>query len=179
MTPIFTSFLAGLMALSALLAVPAMAAGSSDGSSAAEVSTATNDEAKAMVDEGSSDGSSAAETSTATYDEAKAMVDEGSFVVALPNLIALTKADAKNADAWNLLGFTYRKLGKLKKSDAAYLTVLSINPDHLGALEYQGELFITLGKLDQAKANLAKLQALCGTCEQAQDLKAALKAAGA
>jgi len=151
MTYIFTSFLAGLMALSTLLAVPALAAGSSDGSSAAAPS----------------------------YEEAKAMVDEGNFVAALPNLIALTKADAKNADAWNLLGFTYRKLGQLDDSDAAYLTVLSINPDHLGALEYQGELFITTGKLDQAKANLAKLQGLCGTCEQAQDLEAALKAAGA
>jgi len=152
MTQIFTSFLAALMALSTLLAVPALAAGSSDGSSA---------------------------LSSASYDEAKAMVDEGNFVAALPNLIALTKADAKNADAWNLLGFTYRKLGQLADSDAAYLAVLSINPDHLGALEYQGELFITTGKLDEAKANLAKLKALCGTCEQAQDLEAALKAAGA
>ena len=152
MTYIFSSFLAALMALSTLLAVPALAAGSSDGSST---------------------------LSSASYDEAKAMVDEGNFVAALPNLIALTKADAKNADAWNLLGFTYRKLGQLEDSDAAYLTVLSINPDHLGALEYQGELFITTGKLDEAKANLAKLQALCGTCEQAQDLEAALKAAGA
>ncbi len=149
---IFSSFLAALMALSTFLAVPALAAGTSDGSSA---------------------------TAAASYAEAKAMVDEGNFVAALPNLIALTKADAKNADAWNLLGFTYRKLGQLEDSDAAYLTVLSINPDHLGALEYQGELFITTGKLDEAKANLAKLQALCGTCEQAQDLEAALKAAGA
>ncbi len=152
MTYIFSSFLAALMALSTFLAVPALAAGTSDGSSA---------------------------TAAASYAEAKAMVDEGNFVAALPNLIALTKADAKNADAWNLLGFTYRKLGQLEDSDAAYLTVLSINPDHLGALEYQGELFITTGKLDEAKANLAKLQALCGTCEQAQDLEAALKAAGA
>ena len=152
MTYIFSSFLAALMALSTFLAVPALAAGTSDGSSA---------------------------TAAASYAEAKAMVDEGNFVAALPNLIALTKADAKNADAWNLLGFTYRKLGQLEDSDAAYLTVLSINPDHLGALEYQGELFITTGKLDEAKANLAKLQALCGTCEQVQDLEAALKAAGA
>lgn len=152
MTYIFSSFLAALMALSTFLAVPALAAGTSDGSSA---------------------------TAAASYAEAKAMVDEGNFVAALPNLIALTKADAKNADAWNLLGFTYRKLGQLEDSDAAYLTVLSINPDHLGALEYQGELFITTGKLDEAKANLAKLQTLCGTCEQAQDLEAALKAAGA
>jgi len=152
MTYIFSSFLAALMALSTFLAVPALAAGTSDGSSA---------------------------TAAASYAEAKAMVDEGNFVAALPNLIALTKADAKNADAWNLLGFTYRKLGQLDDSNTAYLTVLSINPDHLGALEYQGELFITTGKLEEAKANLAKLHALCGTCEQAQDLEAALKAAGA
>jgi Flp pilus assembly protein TadD len=152
MTYIFSSFLAALMALSTFLAVPALAAGTSDGSSA---------------------------TAAASYAEAKAMVDEGNFVAALPNLIALTKADAKNADAWNLLGFTYRKLGQLEDSDAAYLTVLSINPDHLGALEYQGELFITTGKLDEAKANLAKLHALCGDCEQAEDLAKALKAAGA
>ena len=151
MTFLYNGFLAGLIALSSLVALPATAAGTSDGSSAAAPS----------------------------YAQAKALVDEGNFVAALPNLIALTKADAKNADAWNLLGFTYRKLGQLEDSDAAYLTVLSINPDHLGALEYQGELFITTGKLDQAKANLVKLQALCGTCEQAEDLEAALKAAGA
>ena len=153
MAHIFSSFLAGLMAVFSLLAMPAMAAGTSDGSSET--------------------------ASVSAYDEAKAMVDEGNFAAALPKLLTLTKAEAKNADAWNLLGFTYRKLGQLNDSDAAYLTVLSIKPDHLGALEYQGELFITTGKLDQAKANLAKLQALCGTCEQAQDLEAALKAAGA
>jgi hypothetical protein len=42
-----------------------------------------------------------------------------------------------------------------------------------------GDNYASTGKLDQAKANLAKLQALCGTCEQAQDLEAALKSAGA
>lgn len=153
MAHIFSSFLAGLMALFSLLAVPAMAAGTSDGSSET--------------------------ASVSVYEEAKAMVDEGNFAAALPKLIALTKDEAKNADAWNLLGYTYRKLGQLDDSDSAYLTVLSINPDHLGALEYQGELFITTGKLDQAKANLAKLRALCGRCEQAKDLEAALTAAGA
>lgn len=151
---IFSSFLIGMLTFLSLLALPVMAAGTSDGSS--------TDSATLSV-----------------YDEAKAMVDEGNFAAALPKLVNLTKTDARNADAWNLLGFTYRKLGQLDDSDSAYLTVLSINPNHLGALEYQGELFITTGKIDQAKANLEKLKGLCGSCEQAEDLEKALKAVGA
>jgi len=149
-------FLSALMivgiAFIGLLAAPGMAAGTSDGSS---------------------------ETAAAPYDEAKAMVAEGSYAAALPKLVGLTQNDPKNADAWNLLGFTYRKLDQLEDSDAAYLKVLAINPNHLGALEYQGELFITQGKIDAAKANLVKLQGLCGDCEEAEDLAKSLKAAGA
>ncbi len=154
MAHIFSSFLIGLMAVSSFMVAPVMAAGTSDGSSTASATVSV-------------------------YDEAKAMVDEGNLVAALPKLENLTRVDAKNADAWNLLGFTYRKLGQLDDSSAAYLTVLSINPNHLGALEYQGELFITTGKIDLAKANLEKLKGLCGTCEQAEDLEKALKAVGA
>ena len=128
--------------------------------------------------EGTSDGSSSSATAP-SYAVAKATVDGGNYATALPMLIAITKADARNADAWNLLGFTYRNLNQLDASNAAYLKVLTINPNHLGALEYQGELFITQGKIDAAKANFAKLQALCGACEEAGDLEKALKAAGA
>ncbi len=151
MSHVFNKFLAGLLVVSALHALPVFAAGTSDGSSSAE----------------------------ATYPDAKAAVDAGKFAEALPMLQMLVKDNAKDADAWNLLGFTYRKLGQLDDSDAAYLKVLAINPNHLGALEYQGELFITTGKIDLAKANLVKLQGLCGTCEQAEDLEKALKAVGA
>lgn len=154
MAHLLSSFLVGILTVFSFMMAPAMAAGTSDGSST-EAATVS------------------------VYDEAKAMVDEGNFAAALPKLVNLTKMDAQNADAWNLLGFTYRKLGQLDDSDKAYLTVLSINPDHLGALEYQGELFITTGKIDLAKANLAKLKALCGTCEQADDLEKALQAVGA
>ena len=127
---------------------------------------------------GTSDGSSAEATTAPGYAVAKATVDSGNYAAALPMLVAITKADAKNADAWNLLGFTYRNLNQLDASNAAYLKVLTINPNHLGALEYQGELFITQGKIDAAKANFAKLQGLCGSCEEVEDLEKALKAAG-
>ena len=128
---------------------------------------------------GTSDGSSTAAATAPTYDEAKALVDAGNYTAALPLLASITKADAANADAWNLLGFTHRMLGQMDDASKAYLVVLKINPNHLGALEYQGEMFAQTGKLDLAKANLAKLKGLCGNCEQVGDLEKALQAAGA
>ncbi len=128
--------------------------------------------------EGTSDGSSTEAASEDVYAEAKALVDTGNFVAALPILINLTKVDDQNADAWNLLGFANRMLGNKDDSAAAYLTVLAINPDHLGALEYQGELFLETGKPDLAKANLDRLKGLCGGCEEAEDLEKAIQAAG-
>ena len=135
--------------------------------------------------DGSSDGSSSSSASSSkssaapSYAVAKATVDSGNYAAALPMLVAITKSAPGNADAWNLLGFTYRNLNQLDASNAAYLKVLTINPNHLGALEYQGELFITQGKIKDAEANFAKLQGLCGACEEAGDLEKALKAAGA
>ena len=128
---------------------------------------------------GTDDGSSETAAIAADYDEAKAMVAAGNFVAALPALMTLTAEDARNADAWNLLGFTHRKLDHLDDSAAAYLTALTLNPDHLGALEYQGELFLQTGQPDLARANLTRLQGLCGDCEEYLDLAEAIEAAGA
>ncbi len=127
---------------------------------------------------GTSDGSSTASSTESSYADAKAMVDAGKFKDALPALQMITQDDPKNADAWNLLGFTHRMLGHMDDASKAYLVVLKINPNHLGALEYQGELFLKTGKPDLAKANLAKLKALCGNCEQFGDLDKAISAAG-
>jgi len=37
-----------------------------------------------------------------------------------------------------------------------YTAALELTPKHLGALEYQGELFIALGDLESAAQNLEK-----------------------
>ena len=127
---------------------------------------------------GTSDGTTAA-TSEASYTEAKATVDAGNYTAALPMLVMLTKDTPQDANAWNLLGFTHRKLGQMDEAAKAYAVALKINPKHLGTLEYQGEMYIQTGKLDLAKANLAKLKSICGNCEEYGDLEKALSAAGA
>jgi Flp pilus assembly protein TadD len=112
---------------------------------------------------------------TTEYDTAKALIkDKQDYEAALPILVALTEAQPDYADAWNLRGFANRKLGHMDEAAAAYETALKLNPEHKGALEYQGEMFIQTGKMEQALANLVKLQSLCGDCEEAQDLQKAL-----
>ena len=81
-----------------------------------------------------------------------------------------------NADAWNYLGFSSRKLGKYEESEVAYKKALYINPDHVGALEYYGELHLTLKRPEKAKALLAKLKTLCTlNCKEMKQLEAAIK----
>lgn len=84
-----------------------------------------------------------------------------------------------HADLYNLLGFAYRKTGDYARAEVNYAKALRLDPNHLGALEYQGELFIETGRMDQARQNLIRLTALCPTgCEELDDLREAIKAKG-
>lgn len=84
-------------------------------------------------------------------------------------------ATNQHADVYNLLGFSYRKSGDFKQAATFYAKALDFDATHKGALEYQGEMFVELGEIDKAKANLVKLTALCPTgCEEREDLEKAI-----
>ena len=125
---------------------------------------------------GSSDGSS--DEGTSAYAQAQTAIAAKDYAAAVPILTGLTRQKPRNADAWNLLGFSSRKLGDFDTAAAAYAKALSLDPAHLGALEYQGEMFVQLGQKAKARENLVRLQSLCDDCEEAEDLKAAIDAAG-
>ncbi len=89
-------------------------------------------------------------------------------------------ATVQHADVYNLLGFSLRKSGDMKQAATFYAKALDFDPDHKGALEYQGEMFVELGQMDKAKANLAKLAKLCPTgCEEREDLEKAISTSSA
>lgn len=103
------------------------------------------------------------------------MIDAGKYSDAIDSLKKMNKADPENADVLNYLAYSQRKSGDMKSAEANYEKALEINPDHRGALEYQGELYIQTGRVDMAKENLARLKEVCGTdCEQYKDLSNAL-----
>jgi Flp pilus assembly protein TadD len=105
-------------------------------------------------------------------------IDQGKYAKAIKRLNKFAKKDDKNPDVWNLLGFSYRKQGNLEQSAEAYTTALTLDPEHKGALEYQGELFLTLGDMDAAKNNLESLKSLCPSgCHELEELTAAINTA--
>jgi predicted Zn-dependent protease len=101
----------------------------------------------------------------------KTLVDSGAFDQALPKLEALDQQSPNNPDLLNLIGFTYRKTGHTDQALDYYNRALNLEPKHLGANEYLGELYLELKQPDKAKARLAVLKAACGDCEEYQDLK--------
>jgi tetratricopeptide (TPR) repeat protein len=103
------------------------------------------------------------------------MLNSNDFKKARTELIKINNAFPNNADVNSLLGYTSRKLKSYSVSASYYTKALQINPNHLGALEYQGELFVTTKKIASAKSNLAKLLTLCGVnCSEYKDLKKAI-----
>ena len=112
------------------------------------------------------------------YYKAVKLIKANNFKDAIILLETLVRANPKDADILNYLGFSFRKIGDLANSSYYYEKALNINPKHLGALEYQGELFITLGKIDKAKANLARIDDICVTkCKELRELEKAISAA--
>ena len=76
----------------------------------------------------------------------------------------------RNADGYNLLGYSSRWLGKYDEAFAAYDKALALDPKHIGALEYSGVAYLKVKQLDKAQAQLAKLKSICATCEETADL---------
>ena len=77
-----------------------------------------------------------------------------------------------DADGWNYIGFVSRKLKNFDAAERYYLVGLEINPNHVGILEYQGELFVQTNRINDAKVNLEKLNKLCVfNCSQRDQLK--------
>lgn len=107
------------------------------------------------------------------YAEANALIEAEHYAKALPVLIGLSNEQPDIADVWSLLGFAYRKTGDLEQSGKAYNRALGLDPNHRGALEYQGELFLMLGDVERAEANLERLEKLCRSgCEELDELAA-------
>jgi predicted Zn-dependent protease len=105
------------------------------------------------------------------YEQAVTHVNAGDYASAIPILEAIVQNDPNNADAFNYLGYSYRKMGQTAMALENYDKALKLRPKHLGANEYLGELYLELGDLAKAEERLAVLQAACQSCEEYSELK--------
>jgi Flp pilus assembly protein TadD len=109
------------------------------------------------------------------YLEAEKLVKAEKYDQAIPLLEKVVKAEPKNADAYNYLGYGLRKTGKTDQALEHYLTALKLEPEHRGANEYLGELYLMKDDLKKAEERLAVLDKACFFgCREFTELKNAI-----
>lgn len=121
--------------------------------------------------------SAAAEPAQDRLAPARALIQQERWRDAIAALQRL--GDTGSADWHNLLGYSHRKARSpdLAAAERHYDEALRIDPQHRGALEYSGELYLMLGDLPRAEARLAQLDKACAPgCQEWKDLRHAVAA---
>jgi tetratricopeptide (TPR) repeat protein len=174
---------------STLLAVAALALGAT----AAFASYGSKPEPAPRAENGSNaqpadaNGSSARQQADLWFRDAYKDVEKGSaeladgnagsaqkkFKRALERSRRATELDSTYYQAWNLVGFTSRKLGDYPAAFAAYAVAIRLKPDFAQAREYLGEGLLETGDLAGARVQLAALVKI-GDAGQVADLQAAI-----
>lgn len=111
------------------------------------------------------------EAGDARYGAAVRLINQGLYGEAITELYASQAIIGPHPDILNYLGYAHRKAGDFDAAKSFYAAALALDPDHLGANEYLGELYLELGQVERAKAQLARLDALCDFgCPEREDL---------
>ena len=107
----------------------------------------------------------------------RATIKAKDFKGAIAELTPMLETN-QHADVYNLIGFSLRKSGDYKQAYTFYRKALDFNPEHKGALEYLGELYVETGQVDKARENVVLLKKLCPSgCEELADLEKAIAGA--
>jgi tetratricopeptide (TPR) repeat protein len=106
------------------------------------------------------------------FEKAEDLIEDEQYEQAIPLLQKLVADNPADADAWNYLGYCSRKLGKLDESLGYYKKALGLDPEHKGAHEYLGELYLQMNDVPKAEEQLTVLKTLCPDgCEEREDLE--------
>jgi tetratricopeptide (TPR) repeat protein len=95
-------------------------------------------------------------------------INAGDYKHAISLLKRIDRTSPKNADVLNYLGYSYRKSGDQDNGLKYYQKALDVDPNHRGANEYMGELYLEMNNLPKAEERLGVLSASCGTCDEYQ-----------
>ena len=129
-----------------------------------------------LADPTSPDNNDKTEPVSVDYKNGSIAAYNGKFQVAIKHLERAARISPNNPDVYNLLGYSHRKLDQLEKAFDYYWKALKLDPRHLGANEYIGELYLRTNNLKKAEEHLAVLNDVClFGCDEYDDLKDAIE----
>jgi len=104
------------------------------------------------------------------------LIDDEDYQNAIVELETALRDSPDDADLLTLLAFSHRKSGNFKVALDYYQQALSIEPDHRGANEYLGELYLKMDRPDLAQERLKVLDEECFFgCKEYKKLKNAIE----
>lgn len=113
-----------------------------------------------------------ARTGDAAYVQAVRLINEKRYDEALASLSVAAATFGPLPDILTYQGFSWRKKGDYGRAEAYYRQALAIDPKHIGAIEYYGELKVARGDVAGARLMLARLDKLCAFgCADADELR--------
>jgi tetratricopeptide (TPR) repeat protein len=115
----------------------------------------------------------AAQASDAGRKERAQRESHDRYTAALGRFAQSLRLDQQRYEAWNYVGYTSRKLGHYDDALAAYDRALALKPGYPDAIEYRGEAYLAVHRLDEAKK--AYLDLFAGNRALADKLLTAMK----
>ena len=98
--------------------------------------------------------------SNADLESILGLIDEGEYIGAIDQLHTELDNDQDNPDILSLLGYSYRKVLNYEDALTFYQSALRVEPEHMGANQHLGELYVETGQLDKAQSQLELLDSL-------------------
>ena len=95
------------------------------------------------------------------YGAAVTLINQHRYAEALTALDTASAAFGAHPDVLTYQGYVWRHLGRNDRAEAYYRQALAVAPNHIGAMEYYGELKVLTGDTAGARALLARLDTLC------------------
>jgi tetratricopeptide (TPR) repeat protein len=106
------------------------------------------------------------------YQDAVRLINLHRYADALDELQRAQAAFGPHPDILTYLGYVNRKMGRLDAAESYYKQVFALDPGHVGATEYYGELKVERGDIAGARQMLARLDTLCTWgCVEQDDLR--------
>ncbi len=128
----------------------------------------------ALADLGGDPPGSTNSEARASYDQGMEYYKKKQWNLAIQAYLQAVRVEPKFVEAWNNLGYCYRKAKDNQKSLDAYKRAIDLRPDFKYAHEYIGRLYIALGNRDMAMRHYEILRRL--DAKMAAELLGAIEA---